>query len=254
MSQSAAAETIAFSRRNWSAVEADVASLQSGRMTTAMSLGPGEPAAGPWQVRPLADLLHMVLTAAGEPPGRPRVVAVDGRSAGGKTTIANRVRVAVPSSAVVHTDDVAWYESFFGWDTLLADGVLAPARRGEPVQFRPPAWDERSREGAIEVPADLDLLIVEGVGAARRELMPLLDAVVWVQSDMVEAERRGILRDGGTPEIAAFWHRWQAEELPFLAEDRPWERACVVVAGTVVLPHAPHEVVLAAAFPPPPPR
>ena len=35
-----------------------------------------------------------------------------------------------------------------------------------------------------------ELLIVEGAGAARRELMHLLDAVVWVQSDATEAERR----------------------------------------------------------------
>ena len=42
------------------------------------------------------------------PPGRPLVVGVDGRSAGGKSTVSDRL-AAVTGAAVVHTDDVAWY-------------------------------------------------------------------------------------------------------------------------------------------------
>ena len=59
-------------------------------------------------------------------------------------------------------------------------------------------------------------MIIEGAGAARRELMDLVDAVVWVQSDMAEAERRGIERDGGDAATVSFWHLWMAEELPFI--------------------------------------
>ena len=76
----------------------------------------------------------------------------------------------------------------------------------------------------MEVAAGLDLVVVEGVGAGRRELAPLLDAVLWVQSDAAEAERRGLARDlaqgadGDLDEVTRFWHEWQAEELPFLVE------------------------------------
>lgn len=106
------------------------------------------------------------------------------------------------------------------------------------MSYRPPGWIERERPGAIVVPAGLDLVVVEGVGAGRRELEGLLDAVVWVQSDFAEAERRGIARDiaegvnGDAAESTAFWHEWMAEELAFVKEQRPWERACLVVAGT----------------------
>ncbi len=219
-----------------------------------LTLAPGEPAAGPWRRAPVSELVDLVFAAAGAPAGRPRVVAVDGRSAGGKTTLARRLSEAVPSSAVVHTDDVAWWHSFFDWQDLLAEGVLAPVRAGQAVRYRPPPWDERARPGAVEVPAGLDLLVVEGVGAGRRELAHLLDAVVWVQSDSAEAERRGIARDiaqgvnGDADEASAFWHEWMAEELVFVEEQRPWERACVVVAGTPPWPQAADEVWLA---PPP---
>ena len=78
--------------------------------------------------------------------------------------------------------------------------------------------------------------------------MHLLDAVVWVQSDMAEAERRGIERDGGYQAAVSFWHLWMAEELPFMARQRPWTRANVIVAGTPRVPHDPaNEVVIAQA-------
>lgn len=197
-----------------------------------MRLLDGEPPAGPWRVIRAADVRL------------PRVVALDGRSAAGKTTVAARLAATVPGAAVVHTDDVAWHHAFFDWADLLAEGVLEPVRAGRSVRFRPPAWDERDRPGAITVPAGCPLVLVEGVGAGRRALTPLLDAVLWVQSDHVLARARGIERDGG-PEHEAFWDEWDAEERPFLAADRPWERAVLTVAGTPVLPHGPDELVVA---------
>src|SRR5271165_3012192 len=177
-----------------------------------MTLGEGEPAAGPWQVVRLAQLIRRLRPRDGAPQGQPWVLAVDGRSGSGKTTFAERIRVVVAESTVVHTDDVAWNQAMFDWADLLVGGVLEPVRRGEPVSFRPPAWRERNRAGAIEVPQGRELVIVEGAGAARRELMRLVDAVVWVQSDMAEAERRGIERDGGDDAAVSFWHLWMAEE------------------------------------------
>jgi uridine kinase len=80
------------------------------------------------------------------------------------------------------------------------------------------------------------IVVVEGVGASRRSLAPWLDAAVWVQSDEDEAYRRGIERDvrlGRTrDEVVALWDEWMAEEVPFLAADRPWKRADIILCGT----------------------
>lgn len=191
---------------------------------------PGEPVAPFWREQTWPALAAELLAV--EVGARPVIVAVDGRSGAGKSTVADRLRDEVPGSCVVHTDDVAWHESFFGWDGLLAAGVLLPVRQGGAVAFRPPAWLERGREGAIEVPAGCPLLIVEGVGAGRASLTPLVDVAIWVQSDRQEARRRGLERDGGTPEAITFWEEWQAGEVPFLAADRPWDRADIVLCGT----------------------
>ena len=160
------------------------------------------------------------------------MVAIDGRSGSGKTTLAEQLTTRVPQSALVHTDDVAWHHSFFDWAPLLVEGVLRPVSIGQSVSYRPQGWIERSRPGAIEVPAGIQLLIVEGVGAGRRELTPYLDALVWVQTGLAEAERRGILRDGGNRAAAEFWDEWDTQERPFLADQRPWERADAVVSGS----------------------
>ena len=193
---------------------------------------------------PLASLPHLL--------GRPRILGVDGRSGSGKSTLAARLAAEVAGATVVHTDDIAWYESFFGWEQLLVDGVLDPCRRGEAVSFRPPAWDERGRDGAIVVPAACQLLLVEGVGAGRRSLVHHLDALIWVQADMHTARQRCIRRDAAAHEgrdPVAFWDEWQAEEVPLLSRERPWQRAGLVVSGTPTLPHDPVTEVVVAAPP-----
>ena len=201
-----------------------------------MRLYDGEPVAGPWRAVSVAQVLDLL--------GRPRILAVDGRSGGGKTIVADRLAAAVPGAAVVRTDDVAWYHAFFDWADLLRDGVLEPVRRGAPVDYRPPEWDRRGREGAIVVPGGVPLVIVEGVGAGRGELAEYFDALVWVQADAVEARRRGLERDG--PDSADFWAEWQAAEDPFQAAQRPWERADLIVNGTPGVAHDPRTELVVA--------
>jgi hypothetical protein len=215
-----------------------------------MQLALGEPEAGPWRAAPLSTVIES-LTQRGPGravTGRPVVLAVDGRSNGGKTTLAARIRAAVGGSAVVHTDEVAWAHSRFGWADLLIEGILVPVHQGRAVSYRPPRWDEHGREGSIEVPADCPLLIVEGDGAGRREAADLIDALIWVQSDVREAERRMLTRIGKPDEAPTIWHHreWMAEEIPFNATQRTWERADIVVCGTPEIPFDPvTEIVVA---------
>jgi hypothetical protein len=120
-----------------------------------LSLAAEEPEAGPWH----AELLTVVMETLTQPgPARAAgdrgvVLAVDGRSSSGKTTLAARMQGTVAGTAVVHTDDIAWWHSRFGWAGLLIDGILGPVHRGEQVSLRPPRWAEHGRGGSIDVPA-----------------------------------------------------------------------------------------------------
>jgi hypothetical protein len=227
-----------------------------------LQLAPEEPEAWPWRTEPLIVLVQALTRRAprGIVSRLPVIVAIDGRSNSGKTSLAARIAQAVPGSVVIHTDSIAWAHSRFGWADLLIDGILVPVHRGEAVSYRPPRWVEHGREGSLDVPAGCQLLIIEGDGAGRREVAHLIDAVIWVQADEREAERRGLARErdpdaldmtnedpGGSPFDNA---GWMAEEIPFNAAQRTWERADVIVCGTPQIPYDPStEVVLA-----PPPR
>lgn len=169
--------------------------------------------------------------------GRTRIIAIDGRSASGKSTLAEDLRAAIPGSAVVHTDDVAWYFSMFDWTAELSEHIIVPARKRQQVHYRPPGWVAQGRAGAIDVPAYLGTLIVEGVGAGRRELTDLVDALIWVQSDFDTAREKGLARDieagvnGDAEHSREFWDQWMGEELPFLEKQQPWSRSVLSVAG-----------------------
>ena len=202
-----------------------------------MRLRPDEPAADGWTPSSPDDVLAALVRRVPRPANRPWVIAVDGRSASGKTTIAAQLAAASGRGAVVHADDLAWHEPMFGWERLLIQ-VLELCRSGQGVFLRPPAWEAKGREGQVMVPPSAATIVVEGVGSSQRAGAHLLDAAVWVQSDADEAERRGIERDvasgvNGSPEESiAFWHEWDRHETEFLSRDRPWERADLIVAGT----------------------
>lgn len=204
-----------------------------------MKLRPGEVEAGGWQVEKTSDVIGRLIEASSSVVGRPRVIGIDGRGGAGKTVIAGRLQTVVPSSAIVHTDHVAWGYSIFGWGTRMIDNVLRPLHRGElvDVDLRPSDNTDPQLPGVIQIPAGLDVVWVEGVGIIRDELADWIDASIWVQGDLDEQERRMDVRDGASPEHQRFYAEWVEEELPLLRREVPWQKATVVVTNTVDLDH-----------------
>jgi hypothetical protein len=227
----------------------------------ALQLAPEEPEAGPWRVERLSTVVNAVTRHRPDQgsAGRPAVLAIDGRSNNGKTTLAARISELVPGSAVICTDDIAWEHSRFGWAGLLIDGILVPVHHGQAVSYRPPRWDEHGREGSLVVPAGCPLLIIEGDGAGRREAAHLIDTLIWVQADEREARRRAAARAAHRP-AADLANRpadgapfdedgWMAEEISFNTDQRTWERAGLIVCGTPEIPYDPGTQIVIA--PPP---
>jgi len=76
------------------------------------------------------------------------------------------------------------------------------------------------------------------------ELVRLLRAAAAPVSGRPVVVDSGI--NGDAAAAGAFWQEWEAEEVPFLDDDRPWERALLIVRGTAPVAHDPTRVVLAA--------
>ncbi len=162
------------------------------------------------------DELSCALSALPASLGPVRLVAVDGHAGSGKTTFAARLARALGGAPVVHLDDLATHEELFGWTGRLRGQLLEPLARGERARHQVYDWVERRFAGTGEVePAPLVLL--EGVGAGRREVRPALAALIWMELPAEAGRARGERRDG--PALAAFWERWSAAEAAHFTQD-----------------------------------
>lgn len=150
----------------------------------------------------------------------PLLIAVDGFSGAGKTTLATEVAAALSSRGSVrlfHLEDI-----YPGWDGLESgmayyrERILRPLSRGLPARWQ--AWDwDTGRPGAARVTEPADAVVLEGVGAAHREARALLDTVVWVDGEEAVRKRYALDRDGST--YAPHWERWAAQERRWAATD-----------------------------------
>lgn len=212
-----------------------------------MRLHDVEPLLGPGTVVPIVAVVSELLDRPRQTPG-PFFLAIDGRSSNGKTSLAARMAASVEGAAIVHTDDVAWNHSFFRWDDLVVREIIEPLRAGLSIAYRPPGYATRTDPVEIVVSADAPIVIIEGVGSARAGLAELVDAVLWVQSDLELTEERNRIRVAAGEMDTAGYAAWMAEEIPFQAAERTWERADLVVCGTPKLTHDPEkEVVILGA-------
>ena len=168
-------------------------------------------------------------TAAGT-AALPVMIAVDGFSGAGKTTLAIELAAALRAHhrvSLFHLEDI-----YPGWDGL-ADGiayycgqVAAPLAAGRPAVWQ--AWDwDAGRYGPARTTEPAEIVIVEGVGATAAAAGQLLDAAVWVQAPAELRREQALERDGET--YAPHWERWAAQERSWAAADPAAERADITV-------------------------
>lgn len=180
--------------------------------------------------------------------GRTRVVAVDGRAGSGKTSFAERLAGAVQSAgagvATLHTDDLGSHADFYGWVPCLVSDVLEPLRAERTGVHSVYDWVSGRADSRAEVPP-VDVLVVDGVGAGRRELTGYLAYTIWIEMNPRAAFARGLRRDLAEHgeemrrKLVAFWDEWRRAEASFLSDQRTWERADLSVGGDSSVPHDP---------------
>ena len=168
----------------------------------------------------------VALALAAQPACGPVVVALDGPSGAGKTTLARGVASALEPAgpvAVLHLDHL-----YPGWDglaqapALLATQVLEPLARGQRAAYRIWSWVRGEWAGTREVPP-CRYLVVDGCGSSVGPARAYAAVTVFVDADPAQRMRRGLERDGET--YRPHWQRWADQEAELFAADRTRERA-----------------------------
>ena len=190
----------------------------------------GEPAS-------IEELAALIIARADGP--LPMIIAVDGHSSSGKTTLAGRLAAALPAAAVLHTDDLAWHQGVFAWDELLLTSVLPVVRSEAPLDFRPPQWVARSRPGSITLPGNLEYLLIEGVGASQPSLRSAYAMIIWVETDEPTRLARDQIRLAAGEMTPADYASWMTEENAYTTSQRPWEHADLLISPDLFISPAP---------------
>ncbi|WP_420179165.1 aminodeoxychorismate synthase component I [Paenarthrobacter sp. TA1.8] len=181
----------------------------------------------------------------------PVIIAVDGRSGAGKTTLAVELAARLRQHhkvSLFHLEDI-----YPGWNGLMpgieryVGTVLKPLSEGQAAEWT--SWDwEKHYDGGLNVTLPAEIVIVEGVGAAADAARPMLDAVVWVESPGDDRRRRALTRDGSTYE--PYWDSWAAQEDEWLSADAVIGAADVRVQN-LADGSAPDDVLRALMYLPP---
>ncbi len=160
--------------------------------------------------------------------GRTRVIAVDGRSGAGKTSLATALQAAL-SAPVVALEDL-----YGGWDGLergvdvLVSEVLMPIAHGRAARVPRYDWVAAgwSTPWRLEPPL---VLVVEGVGAGARRAAAYESLLIWTEAATSVRKKRALDRDGDT--FAPHWDAWAAQEDAMLLREATPQRADVLIDG-----------------------
>ena len=188
-------------------------------------------------------------------PGRPLLVGVDGVVGSGKSTFARelvaglrergRPAMHLDSDGFHHVRVVrqagadqarGYYDHAYDLDAL-ADRVLRPLRAGGSLEVATRVHDLETDEVVADETAVVDpaaVVVFDCTFLQRDGLRDLWDEVVWLDAPRAAALRRGVSRDalrlgGQDAAEAAYEARYMAACDLYVAEQRPRERASIVV-------------------------
>ena len=184
------------------------------------------------------------VTRARDRSDRPVLVALDGRSGVGKSTVANRLVPLLDARLVAGDDfyaggtDEEWaarsaikrLEHAFDWRRLRAE-ALEPLLAGQPASWRSFNW--LSWEGLSDEVIVCEagpVIVLDVVYSGRPELSDLVDIAVLLTLDDRERRARLVSREGA-PYIARWQALWESAEDHYFSSVRKPDSFDVIVSS-----------------------
>ena len=175
-------------------------------------------------------------------PGRTTLMAIDGLTCAGKSTLVGQVTDALQDAAVVGVDDFyrplaaeerailgpkESYDRYFYWEQLLWN-VLVPLSKHSRARYRRYDWVSNGPSEWHEI-EPRRVVIIDGVYSTRPELRPYFSVMVYV--DTPREVRLARLLDRGYPDMSWVDH-WMAVEDWYVERMHPTKQVSLVVHGS----------------------
>lgn len=172
---------------------------------------------------------------------KPAIVGISGFGGAGKSTLANDLAKTVGGYVVgvdaffKNTTD----ENYSLWEIIdfdrLEQEVLVPFQEGRDISYSAFDWENNTLGQKQEMPTT-DLLIVEGVGLFRPNLMQYFDFSIWIDCPLDVAIARGKKRDKeeyGQDHDQLWDGLWQRNDQDYQREYRPKETATTIYSADI---------------------
>jgi len=168
----------------------------------------------------------------------PLLVAIDGHSAAGKSTLARTIQHQLANVTLIHVDDFyrvmdkraraaldaeGGYMLYYDWQRLEAQ-VLQPLSKRQQAMYQQYDWADGSL-GKWVVVEPTGVIVVEGVYSTRPELRAYYDVKIFVETSFATRMRR----QGQRTDPAEWVERWEAAEVYYTQTYNPRSYADVVV-------------------------
>ena len=168
--------------------------------------------------------------------GSTSFIAIDGRGGSGKSTLAKMLSKKLHAE-IIHVDDFMGWNTLDSWLPSLIQDVFMPVLGGaEVLSYNRSSWGEDHYPEPIHNQFVTKTMILEGVGALRRELREYISLSIFVETPKEVCFERGVMRDvqaGKTvEEVSLLWNTWQKGEDEYFKKDTPKEYADVLIDGT----------------------
>jgi uridine kinase len=190
-----------------------------------------------------ADVLQVLDLILGRRTEPVTLVAIDGHSAAGKTSLAREIEESFSDVSVVHMDDfyrvmdsearerldaAAGYELYYDWQRLERE-VLQPLSQHQAAFYHRYDWANNKVTDAEVILQPIGIVIVEGCYSARAELRDYYQARVLVETPAEERLERQRQRADASKE---WLEKWDAAERYYLELSNARAFADLIVRGS----------------------
>lgn len=165
-----------------------------------------------------------------------RLIGIDGGAGSGKTTFAARLAAELGNPPIIPTDDFNAFDDLEEYWPRFEAQILEPLFQGKDFRYQKRDWVNDMAGRGLNEWRELrfsPIVIIEGIGAARRQLEVRISFAVWIEAPGELRMQRGIDRDGHeVKDIRKIWENFMPGERRYFEKDRAWERANLRVDGT----------------------